>query len=92
MTTHHEYRRYVFAITYHARERVYLVNFPDFPDLLASGRTFPLAFKHACQGLDLLLQSLRRLDMAWPEPKYRLHLEKPLPSCWVASLNRSWAN
>jgi len=92
MTTHHEYRGYVFSITYQVRERVYMVNFPDFPDMIASGGTLPQAFKYACQGLDQLLQSLRKLEMHLPEPKHRLIVEKPLPACWLSSLSRAMAN
>ena len=92
MTTHHEYRGYVFSITYQVRERVYTVEFPDFPDMIASGRTLPQAFKNACKGLDLLLQRLRKLEMHLPEPRHRLLVEKPLPSCWLSSLNRAWTN
>ncbi len=92
MTTHHEYRGYVFSITFQVRERVYRVDFPDFPDMMASGRTLPQAFQHACKGLDLLLQSLRKLDMRLPEPKHRLIVERPIPFCWFSSLSRATAN
>jgi predicted RNase H-like HicB family nuclease len=91
-TTHHEYRGYVFCITYRDRQRGYIVDFPDFPDLMAIGCTLPQAFAHACKGLDLLLHSLRNLKMPQPQPKYRLILESPLPACWLPALSRATDN
>jgi len=91
-TTHHEYRGYVFSIRYQARQRIYTVEFPDFPDLIAGGRALPEAFANACKGLDRILKSLRKLDMQRPDPKHRLVLEGGLPPCWFSALNRATAN
>jgi predicted RNase H-like HicB family nuclease len=76
MTTHHEYRGYVFAITYQAQEPAYTVAFPDFPEIITSGATLAEAFGHACEALDLHLESLQKLKMKIPRPKHRLVLEK----------------
>jgi predicted RNase H-like HicB family nuclease len=75
MTTNHEYRGYVFTISYQAQEPAYTVAFPDFPDIITSGATLPEAFAHACQALDLHLESLQKLKMRVPKPKHRLVLE-----------------
>jgi predicted RNase H-like HicB family nuclease len=75
MTTHHEYRGYVFTITYQAQEPVYTVDFPDFPDIITSGQTLPRAFANACEALDLHLESLVKLKMPVPKPKHHLVVE-----------------
>ena len=36
-TTHHEYRNFVFAIDYQAKQPAYTVKFPDFPAIITSG-------------------------------------------------------
>jgi len=77
MTTHHEYRGYVFAITYQADEPAYTVDFPDFPDIITSGRTLAEAFAHACEALDLHLESMQKLNLGIPQPKHRLVMETP---------------
>jgi predicted RNase H-like HicB family nuclease len=75
MTTHHEYRGYVFTITYQARHPVYTVDFPDFPDIITSGKTLAGAFANACEALDLHLESLQKLKMRVPRAKHRLVVE-----------------
>jgi predicted RNase H-like HicB family nuclease len=75
MTTHHEYRGYVFSIVYQAEEPAYTVDFPDFPDIITSGRTLPEAFAHACEALDLHLESMQKLKMRVPKPRHRLILQ-----------------
>lgn len=75
MITNHEYRGYVFTITYQAQEPAYTVMFPDFPDIITSGATLPEAFANACEALDLHLESLQKLEMRAPRPKHRLVLE-----------------
>jgi predicted RNase H-like HicB family nuclease len=77
VTTHHEYRGYVFAITYQAREPVYTVDFPDFPDIITSGDTLTVAFANACEALDLHLESMAKLNLRMPKPKHRLIVETP---------------
>ncbi len=77
MTTHHEYQDYVFAIIYQAEEPAYTVDFPDFPDIITSGRTLAEAFAHACEALDLHLESLQKLNLRIPQPKHRLVMETP---------------
>jgi predicted RNase H-like HicB family nuclease len=74
-TTHHEYRGYVFAITYQAQDPAYSVDFPDFPDIITSAPTLGEAFDHACEALDLHLESMQKLEMIIPMPKHRLVLE-----------------
>ena len=74
IVTHHEYRDYVFTIAYQARNPAYLVNFPDFPDIITSGATLALAFGHACEAFDLHLESLQKLKSRIPKPKKHLVL------------------
>jgi len=75
MTTHHEYRGYVFTITYRARHPIHTVDFPDFPDIITSGETLAEAFAHACEALDLHLESIAKLNRRAPKPKHRLIVE-----------------
>jgi predicted RNase H-like HicB family nuclease len=72
MTTTHEYRDYVFTISYQAQEPAFVVDFPDIPDIITSGDTLADAFAHACEALDLHLESLQKLGRPWPEPTHRL--------------------
>ena len=78
MTTSHEYRGYVFTITYQAREPAYAVDFPDMPGIITSGATLAEAFARACEALDLHLESLQKLNLPWPEPKHRLVVQQPV--------------
>ena len=73
--THHEYRGYVFQIRYQAREPVYAVSFTDFPEIITSGETLAEAFAHACEALDLHLESLQKLGKRVPKPKHTLVVE-----------------
>jgi predicted RNase H-like HicB family nuclease len=73
--TFHEYRGYVFSIAYEAREPVYAVSFPDFPEIFTSGRTLPEAFANACEALDLHLESLQKLRKRMPKPRHTLVVE-----------------
>ena len=75
MTTHHEFRGYVFTITYYAREPAYTVDFPDFPDIITSGDSLAQAFNNACEALDLHLESMQKLKLRLPKPKHRLVVE-----------------
>jgi predicted RNase H-like HicB family nuclease len=75
MTTSHEYRGYVFTIRYQPREPTYTVDFPDIPDIITSGDALAEAFAHACEALDLHLESLQKLGMPQPEPRHRLVVE-----------------
>jgi len=72
MTTHHDYRGYVFRITYQPCEPIYLVDFPDIPDIITSGSTLSQAFAHACEALDLHLESAQKLGLQPPRPRHRL--------------------
>jgi predicted RNase H-like HicB family nuclease len=75
MKSHHEYRGYVFAIAYEPQPPVYTVDFPDFPDIITSGDTLAEAFAHACEALDLHLESMAKLQKRVPKPKHRLVLK-----------------
>lgn len=75
MTTTHEYRGYVFTVTYAPQDPAYVVAFSDIPDIVTSGRTLPEAFSHACEALDLHLESLQKLDMPPPPRKHRVLVE-----------------
>jgi predicted RNase H-like HicB family nuclease len=72
MTTHHEYRGYVFTLAYQAREPAYTVAYPDFPEIITSGSTLAEAFANACEALDLHLESLQKLGKRPPKPKHAL--------------------
>ena len=75
MKTTHEYRGYVFTVTYEAKDPAYVVAFPDFPDIITSGQTLGDAFGNACEALDLHLESLQKLGKPTPTPKHRLVVE-----------------
>lgn len=75
ITTHHEYRGYVFTIQYKPQEPVYTVEFADFAEIITSGDTLAAAFTNACEGLDLHLESLQKLGRRVPKPKHSLVIE-----------------
>lgn len=77
MTSHLDYHGYVFTIAYHAQHPAYTVDFPDFPDIITSGDTLAEAFAHACEALDLHLESMSKLRMRVPKPKNRLIVATP---------------
>ena len=70
--TYHDYRGYVFSISYQPKGSVHLVRFPDWPTIITSGRTLASAFGNACEALDLHLESLQKLGRRIPKPKFRL--------------------
>jgi len=75
MKTMHEYRGYVFTVTYEAQDPAYVVDFRDFPDIITSGQTLDEAFRHACEALDLHLESLQKLGKRIPKARHRLVVE-----------------
>ena len=75
MKTTHEYRGYVFTVTYEAKDPAYVVDFSDMPDIITSGATLGIAFGNACEALDLQLESLQKLGKRIPKPKHRLVVE-----------------
>ncbi len=77
MNTHHEYRNYVFSIAYQPHDPIFVVEFPDFPEIITSGRTLAEAFSNACEALDLHLESMAKLQIVPPHPKHRLVVEAP---------------
>ena len=72
ISTHHEYRGFVFSIEYEAQEPAYVVEFPDFPNIITSGDSLSDAFRNACEALDLHLESLQKLGKRLPKPKHSL--------------------
>jgi predicted RNase H-like HicB family nuclease len=70
--TTHQYRGYVFAIRYEAKEPAYTVDFPDLPEIITSGDTLAQAFANACEALDLHLESLEKLGRPAPQAVHRL--------------------
>ena len=70
--TIHTYRGHVFTIEYDMAHPGYIVDFPDLPDIITSGTSLSEAFSHACEALDLYLESLQKLGMNLPEPRHRL--------------------
>ncbi len=71
----HEYRGYVFSITYEPQAPAYTVDFPDLPDVITSGETLDRAFHNACEALDLHLESLHKLRRRIPKPRHRFVVE-----------------
>ena len=75
ITTHHEYRGYVFTIDYQPQDPIFVVAFADFPEIITSGDTLAEAFANACEALDLHLESLQKLGKRIPKPKHTLVVE-----------------
>jgi predicted RNase H-like HicB family nuclease len=75
MATHHEYRGYIFSLTYRAQEPAYAAAFPDFPEIITSGPSLTEAFANACGALDLHLESLQKLGKRLPKPKHALVIQ-----------------
>ena len=75
MITTHEYRGYVFTIEYEPADPAYTVAFADFPNIITSGETLAEAFAHACEAMDLHLESLLKLNLPVPPAKHRLVVE-----------------
>jgi predicted RNase H-like HicB family nuclease len=80
MRSIHDYRGYVFSITYSPREPAFTVDFPDIPDIITSGSTLAEAFSNACEALDLHLESLQKLGMSLPPVQHRLVVESAVSS------------
>ena len=68
MTTTHVYRGFVFTITYRVEEPGYIVRYVDIPEIITSGATLTEAFAHACEALDLHLESLQKLGLPFGIP------------------------
>jgi len=75
ITTHHEYRGFVFAIEYQPKAPIYSVEFVDLPEIITSGDTLSEAFANACEALDLHVESLQKLGKRVPKPKHSLVVE-----------------
>lgn len=75
MNTTHEYRGYVFTVTYAPEDPAYVVDFRDIPEILTSGRTLSEAFNNACEALDLHLESLQKLGKKLPKARHRVVVE-----------------
>ena len=74
-TSTHAYRGFVFTIEYYPEEPAFTVDFPDFSTIITTGRTHAEAFAHACEALDLHLESLQKLGKRLPKPKHRLKVQ-----------------
>ena len=77
METTHEYRGYVFTISYEPKDPAYTVLFPDMEDIITSGDTLAEAFANGCEALDLHLESLQKLGQAAPVPQHHLVVRTP---------------
>lgn len=75
MKTTHEYRGYVFTVTYETKDPAYVVEFSDIQGIITSGGTLGEAFSNACEAFDLHLESLQKLGKRIPKPKHRLVVE-----------------
>ena len=73
--TMHTYRGYVFTMEFEPNPSGYIVDFPDFPDVITSGSTPTQAFANAGEALDLYLETLELQGRKPPEPRHRLILE-----------------
>jgi predicted RNase H-like HicB family nuclease len=71
----HSYRDYVFTICHDPREPGFTVDFPDIPEIITSHETLPGAFAHACEALDLYLETLEKLGQPLPKSRHRLVLQ-----------------
>ena len=76
MNTTHEYRGFVFTVTYEPKDPAYVVEFPDIPDIVTSGATLGDAFNNACEALDLHLESVHKLGMSLPKANHHLIVEE----------------
>ena len=65
----------MFSISYQPQEPAYSADFTDIPEIITSGATLAEAFSHACEALDLHLESLQKLNLPWPESKRHLVLQ-----------------
>jgi predicted RNase H-like HicB family nuclease len=74
-TTTHVYRGFVFQIRYRPQDPAFAVEFPDLPEVVSSGTTLPEASAHACEALDLHLESLQKLGLPAPTPRCRVGVE-----------------
>ena len=74
MKTTHTYRDYVFTIEYIPDDLEFSVDFPDFPNIVTSGWTLEEAFAHACEALDLALESMRDLGYDIPPPSKKVNV------------------
>lgn len=80
MTTSHDYRGFVFTITYRPVEPGYVVDFPDIPEIITSGETLAAAFANACEALDLHLESLQKPGLPIPPTRHRLLVQLSEPA------------
>ena len=71
----YNYRAHVFSIDRCLDGVGFSVDFPDIPDIITSGDTLNEAFAHACEALDLYLETLEEFGQAAPEPRHRLAVE-----------------
>ena len=76
MKTTHEYRGFVFTVTYEAAEPAFSVDFPDVSEIITSGRSLPEAFANACEALDSHLESLQKLGRRLPRRKCQLVVQE----------------
>ena len=73
--TTQSYRGFVFTIDHDPSEPGYTVDFPDLPEIITGHDTLTGAFAHACEALDLYLDSLELLGRPTPGPRHRLVVE-----------------
>jgi predicted RNase H-like HicB family nuclease len=74
MKTMHNYRNFVFSITYVPDDPAYTVDMVDFPNIITSGATLDEAFHNACEAIDLHLESLQKLGKPTPVPTHHLEV------------------
>jgi predicted RNase H-like HicB family nuclease len=73
----HSYRGYSFTIGYAPKPpAAFLVDFPDIPEIITSGSTLTEAFDHACEALDLYIETMDKLERPLPIPRHRLVVQE----------------
>jgi predicted RNase H-like HicB family nuclease len=90
--TLHTYRGYVFTIEHDPPG--YIVDFPDFPDIITSGSTMEQAYTHACEALDRYVAALGdttpwEIVRVYPAPKREEGQLHPTREAAIAAAVRS---
>jgi len=72
--TINQVRDFVFTIEQAGDSQEFVVDFPDFPNIVTSGSTLTKAFHNACEALDLHLAAVERIEGQIPKPKWKLEV------------------
>jgi len=72
--TINQVRDFVFTIERSGDLPEFVVDFPDFPNIITSGTTLDEAFHNACEALDLHLEAVMEIEGQVPKPKWKLEV------------------